>query len=26
VMVDPDTGLRSAASDPHREGLALGQD
>lgn len=26
VMVDPQTGLRSAASDPHREGLALGQD
>lgn len=26
VMVDPDSGLRSAASDPRHEGLALGQD
>jgi gamma-glutamyltranspeptidase / glutathione hydrolase len=26
VMVDPETGLRSAGSDPHREGQALGQE
>jgi gamma-glutamyltranspeptidase/glutathione hydrolase len=26
VRVDPDTGLRSAASDPRAEGLALGED